>query len=141
MSERTLIDWDERYSVGIPLIDEQHRGLVQMANELYEGCTQGEEAARAYFSSVIKKAVAYVKEHFATEERMLQEAGYPDFQVHKKQHEEFIRTILEQVKAFQEGRKFVPNHFARYLRDWTLEHIAVSDRAYKDFMAGRKGVP
>ncbi|AEJ19143.1 bacteriohemerythrin [Gracilinema caldarium] len=138
MNERTLIEWNERYSVGIPLIDDQHQRLVQMANELYEGCTQGEEAARAYFGSVIKKAVAYVKDHFATEERMLQEAGYPDYQNHKKQHEAFIRTILEEVKAFQEGRKFVPNHFARYLRDWTLEHIAVSDQSYKEFMSGNK---
>ena len=105
-----------------------------MANELYEGCTQGEEAARAYFASVIKKAVSYVKEHFTSEEQLLQQIGYPDFHAHKKQHEDFVKTILEEVKAFQEGRKFVPNHFARYLRDWTLEHIAVSDRAYKDFV-------
>jgi len=46
MNERTLIEWNERYSVGISLIDDQHQRLVQMANELYEGCTQGEEAAR-----------------------------------------------------------------------------------------------
>jgi hemerythrin len=137
VSDAQLVDWDDRYSVGIAIIDEQHRGLVKLANELYKGCMQGEAEARAYFAVAIKKAVEYVKGHFATEEGLLQQAGYPDFASHKKQHEDFVRTILDEVKAFQEGRKFVPNHFARYLRDWTLEHIAVTDRQYKDYMTSR----
>lgn len=132
-----LVDWDERYSVGVRIIDDQHRSLVKMTNELYRGCMQGEAEARAYFGTAIKGAVDYVKEHFATEERLLLDAGYPDFLSHKRQHEDFVRTIIGEVKNFQEGRKFVPNHFARYLRDWTLEHIAVTDRQYKDHLAAK----
>jgi hemerythrin len=132
-----LVEWDNRYSVGIAIIDEQHRGLIKLTNELFTGCMQGEDAAKAYFAAAVKKAVDYVKEHFATEENLLRQAGYPDFAVHKKQHEDFVRKIVEEVRSFQEGRKFVPNHFARFLRDWTLEHIAVVDRQYKDYMTSR----
>lgn len=137
MDGQRLVEWEERYSVGIAAIDEQHRGLIKLANELFAGCVQGEDAAKAYFASAVKKAVDYVKEHFATEEGLLRQAGYPDYASHKKQHEDFVRTILAEVQAFRDGRKFVPNHFARFLRDWTLEHIAVADRRYKDFMASR----
>lgn len=135
MADLHLVEWDERYSVGIAIIDEQHRGLIKLANELFNGCMQGEEAANAYFATAVKKAVEYVKDHFATEENLLKLAGYPDFAAHKKQHEDFVRKIVEDVKSFHEGRKFVPNNFARFLRDWTLEHIAFADRKYKDHMA------
>ncbi len=137
MAESNLVEWDDRYSVGVKVIDEQHQSLVKIANELFKGCTQGEEEAKAYFGTAIKQAVDYVRYHFATEEKLLMEAGYPDFPAHKKKHETFVRTVIEEVKAFQEGRKFVPNHFARYLRDWILEHIAVEDRLYRDHLAAR----
>ncbi|HOV15815.1 MAG TPA: hemerythrin, partial [Spirochaetota bacterium] len=53
---------------------------------------------------------------------------------HKLAHEEFIKKILEEVKNFETGKQFVPNHFVRFLRDWTLEHIAIEDKKYETFL-------
>jgi hemerythrin len=133
-----FIVWDERYSTRIPFIDEQHKELVHLTNELYQGCLMGDDVARDYFMKTIKGLVDYVGKHFSTEEKMLENIHYPGLAAHKNQHEEFVKKILEDVKSFQDGRKFVPNEFVRYLKDWILSHIAVEDKLYADYIFNLK---
>ncbi|MDR2619477.1 MAG: bacteriohemerythrin [Treponema sp.] len=135
MSDSTdFVEWDERYSMNIPFIDEQHKELVRLTNELYQGCLMGDDVARAYFMKAIKSVVDYVGKHFSTEEKMLENIHYPGLPAHKTQHEEFVRKILEDVKSFQNGKQFVPNVFVRYLKDWILSHIAVEDKRYAEYI-------
>jgi hemerythrin len=138
MGKDVFVAWDDKYSVGIPLIDEQHKELIRLTNELYESCLAGEDAARANFMEAVKGTVDYVKYHFGVEEKLLQNAKYPELAEHKKEHEAFVRHILNEVQSFQEGKKFVPNEFVRYLRDWILSHIAVADRRYATYILGLK---
>jgi hemerythrin len=136
--ENSIVEWNDRLSVSIPIIDEQHKSLVDMTNDLYVGCLQGDEAAVLYFKTAVRKAVDYVKYHFATEERILENINYPRIAEHKKQHEDFVKEILHGVKEFEEGKKFVPNVFVRYLRDWILTHIAVADKNYAEYIINLK---
>ncbi|MDR2068710.1 MAG: bacteriohemerythrin [Spirochaetaceae bacterium] len=138
MEEKILVEWDDRYSVGIPLVDEQHKELVNMTNALYEACLAGDEAARAYFLQAIHGTVDYVKYHFAAEEKILENVRYPDIIEHKRAHESFVKKIFEDVKSFEAGKKFVPNVFVRYLKDWILTHIAVEDKRYAEYIFSLK---
>jgi hemerythrin len=138
MEEKILVEWDERYSVGIPLVDDQHKELVNMTNTLYEGCLAGDEAARAYFLQAVHGTVDYVKYHFAAEEKLLENVKYPGIIEHKRAHEGFVKKIFEDVKSFETGKKFVPNVFVRYLRDWILTHIAVEDKKYAEYIFNLK---
>jgi hemerythrin len=137
MEDKQIVEWDERYALGIPLIDSQHKKLIEITNKLYMGCLKGDEAAKLYFMKAVREAVDYVKYHFAAEEKLFERIGYPAAADHKKQHEEFIKEILREIGTFKEGRKFVPNMFVRYLRDWILTHIAVSDKLYADYIKNR----
>jgi hemerythrin len=134
MAEEAFIVWDERYIIGIPVVDEQHKALLDLTNELYEACRKGDEAAREQFKDTIRRTVDYVKFHFSNEEKILERVKYPKASEQKQQHECFVRKILEEVHNFQTGKTFVPNQFVRFLRDWILEHIAVSDREYADYI-------
>jgi hemerythrin len=138
MQDANLVEWDDQYLIGIPRIDEQHKKLIDMTNGLYLGCLKGDAAAEAYFLKTIHEAVDYVRFHFSTEEKILGRINYPDFTAHKKEHENFAREIIQQVQAFQQGKKFVPNIFVRYLRDWVLTHIAVSDKLYAKYLLDMK---
>jgi hemerythrin len=138
MEQTTFIEWDDRYSVGIPPIDDQHKELVRLTNDLYKGCLAGEEAARDYFITAIRGMVDYAKYHFSMEERLLQNVDYPEMAEHKREHEAFIKHILDEVTAFHAGKKFVPNVFVRYLKDWILSHIAVEDKKYAAFILNLK---
>jgi hemerythrin len=134
MEKGAFVEWDDRYSVAIPLIDDQHKHLIELANSLYDACLEGTEAARERFREVARETVNYVKFHFSAEEKILENVGFPGLAAHKKEHESFVLKVLMDVKNFEEGKKFVPNIFVRYLRDWILTHIAVEDKKYADYI-------
>jgi hemerythrin len=133
-----LVEWDEKYSVGIPLIDNQHKELIRLTNKLYQGCLGGDEKAREFFMITVRGVLDYVKYHFSAEENLLKNAKYPLLEDHKKEHESFVLQLVNDVKSYHDGRKFVPNSFVRYLRDWILSHIAMTDTQYAKYILDLK---
>ncbi|MDR0562594.1 MAG: bacteriohemerythrin [Spirochaetaceae bacterium] len=129
-----FIAWEDRYAIGILMVDEQHKELLNLTNALYEACREGDEAAGAIFKDTIRQTVEYVKKHFSAEEQILERVNYPELLAHKQEHEAFVKKVLEEVKNFESGKSFVPNQFVRFLRDWILAHIAVSDKKYADYI-------
>jgi hemerythrin len=127
MATTDFVEWEDRFSVGVALIDEQHKKLVDITNDLFRACQSGDEKAREFFRATTHTAVDYVKFHFSTEEQVMERIHYPGMAEHKSQHADFVKEVLANVKNFEEGRKFVPNQFVRFLRDWVLTHIAVTD--------------
>jgi hemerythrin len=138
-NDSVLVKWDDkRYAIGIPLIDDQHRELIRLTNELYAGCLLGDETAKATFMKAVKGTVDYVKYHFSAEEKLLENVKYPALADHKRLHEAFIKQILEDVDSFKTGKKFVPNEFVRFLKDWILSHIGVEDKKYAAYIFNLK---
>ncbi|MDR2536252.1 MAG: bacteriohemerythrin [Treponema sp.] len=133
------VEWQDSYSVGIPVVDEQHKELIKLTNNLYKACVDGDDTARTYFKEVIRKTVEYVKFHFSAEEQIMSNAKYPQVAEHKRQHENFVKKVIEDTKKFEEG-KAVPYVFVNYLKNWILNHIAVADKAYSSYiLQHRKG--
>jgi hemerythrin len=133
-----LIEWDSKYNLGIDFVDKQHRQLLELTNELFKACVEGTDKAEETFIKAAHKTADYVKQHFTAEEALHRKIQYPYRDWHHHLHETFVQEILDEVKRFEAGEVFMPNKFARYLRDWILSHIAVTDRHYADFM--QKGI-
>jgi hemerythrin len=134
MVNNTIVVWHNSYSVGIPLIDEQHKELINLTNKLYASCIAGREYSKVSFMQTIHSAVDYIGYHFSTEEKVMERINYPDFSAHKKEHTDFVREVLGQVEDFKSGRNFAPNAFVHYLKDWVLTHIAVCDKKLGDYL-------
>jgi hemerythrin len=125
-----LVSWSSTFSVGVKLIDEQHKGLLRLTNDLFNHCVGDEESERAYFREVIGKAVDYVKVHFSTEEKIMLATKFEGYWEHKREHDAFVLNVVDQIRAFNEGKPFTLLAFTKYLKNWILTHIAVSDKLY-----------
>ena len=137
-----LVVWDERFVIGVPLIDSQHKELFSLTNELFHAC-MGEYGSlegvlEGVFKETMERMVAYVHFHFGAEQVLLERINYPDYHEHKKQHDTLVMKIVESVKEYSEGKKLVPNQFVRILRDWILGHIALYDKLYASYIDTQK---
>jgi hemerythrin len=133
-----MVIWDEKYATGIQLIDSQHKELFSLTNELFHACLDGDETLKGVFKETMGRMVDYVRFHFGAEQVLLQRIKYPDYPEHKKQHDKLVRDILESVKEYNYGKKFIPNQFVRTLRDWILSHIGLTDKLYVAYIAAQK---
>jgi hemerythrin len=142
MGDQHFIEWDDRYMTGVQLFDDQHKELIRFTDELFQSCQQGDSQASETFKKTAHSAVEYVKKHFSAEEKMFENIKYPLAAEHKKQHEAFIKRVLDDVKKFEDGKNLVPLTFARFLREWILTHIAGHDKQYAEFIKNlkRKGL-
>jgi len=124
------IQWSDTYSVGVQLIDDQHKGLIDITNNLFNHVTGNEEEERIYFDEVIHQALDYVKNHFVTEERCMLATKFPGYSEHKHTHDEFTLNVIKSVNEFKTGKSLVLEKFAEFLKEWILSHIAVMDKQY-----------
>jgi hemerythrin len=127
------VSWSNSYSMGVKLIDDQHKGLLDFVNDLFNHASGNEKEERLYFSLVIQQAVQYIKEHFQAEEKLMVGTKFPGYANHKKSHDEFTMTVLKSVKDFESGKRLVLEKFAYFLKDWILSHIAVMDKQYAEY--------
>jgi len=130
------VKWSSSYSVGIKLIDEQHKGLLQFVNDIFNHATGNQWEELAFFKDAIRQAATYVKIHFATEERYMKATKYPGYIEHKKEHEAFIVNVLKSAKDYEAGKRLTLMHFGHYLKDWVLSHIALMDKKYSEYYRG-----
>jgi hemerythrin len=127
------VAWSDAYSTGISMIDEQHKGLLDFINNLYNHVSGDEAKERAYFKEVIQQAVQYVRYHFASEEKYMASISFPGLAEHKKAHEQFVLTVIKTIREYELGNTLTLENFANFLKDWVLSHIAVMDIQYSKF--------
>jgi hemerythrin len=135
---RVIIAWSDVYRTGIEIIDNQHKELVNLTNELYRACLSTSNVMHSVFKEAMSRMVEYVKFHFSAEVELLEQIKFPDIAEHKKQHAQLITQILQAAKDYNEGKKFVPNTFVRTLKDWIFSHIAVYDKNYALYVSAQK---
>lgn len=127
MLNTLFIVWSKDFETNIPILDEQHRGLVSTMNSLYYLMKEHRTA------NVIQPTLAaidhYREIHFMTEEHLMEITDYPQKTEHKKQHDLF-RKHAELLVA--KGRKTLdPSELLEFFKGWWLDHVRVSDRAYE----------
>ena len=132
-----IVVWDEKYSTGIDDIDDQHKQLVFLTNELYQACLNGKNAVGPVFKDAMSQMVEYVRFHFKTEQDLLKQMNYPYYKDHAVQHNELIKHIIEASNEFVQGKRFVANKFVITLKDWVFGHIAYYDKIYVSYFDGQ----
>ncbi|MDE5898813.1 MAG: bacteriohemerythrin [Treponemataceae bacterium] len=127
------IKWDPKFEIGIPVIDEQHKKLVELCNASYQALIQGSAENSSWersLSGALRECVEYVQTHFKNEETLMKACGYSGFPEHKRMHDSFIKKILEASGTFGAANAATAFKFVKFLYDWILSHIAHEDKLY-----------
>ena len=130
-----LISWTDDLSVGIAKIDEQHKGLVALINELNAAMRQ--RRSESVLAGVLERLKQYTVQHFATEEDYFDRFGYPEAPAHKKAHRELVEKVLAFEEELKSGRAKVTMEIMRFLKDWLVGHIMGTDKRYGPFLNGK----
>ncbi|MEJ2479474.1 MAG: bacteriohemerythrin [Acidihalobacter sp.] len=120
------LDWKDELNTGIGVIDRQHRRIVDYINQLHE-ITQGDSDTSTV--DVLTALVDYTLSHFAFEESLLEEAGYPQHASHVRTHDAFRNRIFDFRERARQGED-VAAPLLELLRDWLFDHIAHEDARY-----------
>jgi len=119
--------WSPDLKTGNAVVDDQHRRLIVMVNDLYN--TQKQGKGKHAVTGAMKFLLEYTVKHFADEETLQQEHDYPDYAVHKQQHDEF-RSVAQAmaIKMDRDGPtdEFV-NHVCVTVGRWVMNHIKRHD--------------
>jgi hemerythrin len=137
MAAKDFLTWKDEYSVGIDSIDQQHKKLINLINQLQTAVkySTGEEFER----EALDELVNYTRTHFNYEEGMMEQNGYPDFESHKAQHVKMIRKVEEVLAEYEKDRDTAMENALNFLSDWLIHHINGTDKEYSSFLIG-KGV-
>lgn len=96
-----LMTWSDDYSVNIKAIDEQHRQLVNMVNDLHHSMLAGRSIDTLH--DILKRLIEYTSVHFSTEEKLMEKYNYPGYVYHKAEHDKLTKTVLEFENKFQQN--------------------------------------
>jgi len=132
-----LFVWDEKYSVNIRAIDQQHKRLISIINELNNAMKQGK--SRDVMNKIISELVNYTNTHFKFEEDYFAKYGYPHAALHKKQHAEFVAKISDFKEKFLNNNMGLSIEVMNFLKHWLVDHIMGTDKKYVRFF-NDKGV-
>jgi len=127
-----LMTWDDALSVHIPEIDEQHKKLIELLNRLHE--CKAAKKGDATIRGILEELVDYTVYHFAFEEKLFDQHGYPQTPEHKESHRKLEAQVHEFAKAFEAGSASLSADLFMFLRGWLNGHIRGSDRQYGPFL-------
>ncbi len=128
------VDWTDDLSVGIGLIDEQHKVLIQDLNTLTRAIEQRQGPKE--IGATLGFLIDYTDFHFSTEEQHMADNGYSELDAHRAQHNEFKTNLSNLEDEFLEdgATHVLADTIDTLLVNWLLNHIRGVDVKFGAFL-------
>lgn len=138
----TIIWNDKTMSLGIPLIDAQHKELLNIINQLSTSIYSNTQKKDIFM--IINKLIDYANFHFTCEEELFNNLKYNKKDEHKNEHREFLNKFtkyhnqISNSEYLNQVEIIISQETLIYLVDWFLHHIAGTDRIYAEIFIGKQ---
>lgn len=131
--------WSDSLSVGVELIDSQHKKWIEYYNSAAEALHSMQGSSR--IASTLGFLIDYTEEHFATEEKHMQKHDYPGYGDHRAIHQDLRKTLSDLVEDFEEDGVTNPliDSIDTFLRNWLINHIIDVDMKFGAYL-GDEGI-
>ena len=125
-----MIEWEDNHSVGVSIIDEEHKKLFDIINKVIVAKQHNDNQNELL--EILNEMVEFANTHFKTEETYMIKFKYPEYQYHKEEHLDFSIKTLAYESRVVSGDHHVAIEILEYLKSWLVEHIQRSDKKYTD---------
>lgn len=115
--------WNDRFSVGVGLIDRQHKKLFSIINDLI--VARENQQQQDVIEKILAEIISYTEYHFSSEEKLLK--IHPAYERHCLLHKDFVAKIMAQADAYHNGPEDISEETLELLIDWLKKHVLHTD--------------
>ena len=128
------IRWEDDLSIGIEVIDNQHKKWIEHYNDIVESLTSQQN--RTQISKTLGFLIDYTEGHFSSEEKYMSANRYPGLPEHKTKHDELRATLAALVREFEEegATTQLSKAVDTFLGNWLIKHIHEVDMKFGAFV-------
>src|SRR5882672_7679819 len=116
-----IFRWKDTYSVKVAELDQQHEDFLEAVGELHHAMSCGQGTAVA--ADVFQRLLRHSREHFASEEGLMQKHRFPGLAAHRAEHQAFTEKLLALKKEFDGGKQTIIPTLMAMLEDWLKNHV------------------
>lgn len=127
-----LMAWGPKLILGITEIDDQHKKLVALINQLHKAMKLKKGLRKS--GEILNGLVDYTVYHFGYEEELFKKHGYPEKADHVKMHKELVDQVMEFKSQLEQGKATLTVDLMNFLKDWLKNHIMKKDQEYVHFL-------
>ncbi|MCI2105933.1 MAG: bacteriohemerythrin [Intestinimonas sp.] len=130
--------WTPNLSVGVEIIDAQHKKWFEYADKLFEAGQKHQ--AKEYLGELLAFLDDYTKKHFKDEENYMLSIHYPEYDAQKKAHAAFIAQLAKLRSDYDTsgGNLMVILNANQMVLDWLTKHISNMDKKIGAFAKSRQ---
>lgn len=128
----SLFEWSPSYSIGNAEIDAQHKRLFELAAEMHAAMAAGK--GKQVLTQTLASLIAYIKIHFASEEKLMQKYNYPEYPAHKALHDKLTAQVVAFQNDFNAGRSLMTIDLMQFLKNWLSHHIGKVDQQVANYI-------
>lgn len=121
-------EWDERYSTGIPVIDQQHQELFKAVRRLHDAFKHGR--GQREVGVVLDFLSAYTREHFEAEEAYMTRIAFPELRTHRLEHQVMTEKVRDLQNRYYFDDPTAGMAASQFLYEWLRDHVLQKDFSY-----------
>ena len=121
-----LIQWKKEFSIGVTKIDNQHKKIIKILNQLISQQVIGKTDKE--IEEILDNLQDYIKEHFKTEEEYMLKHQYSGYEEQRKEHNQFIDRLFEAQKEYCKNGRLTSINLFNFVWDWFSQHILKLDK-------------
>ena len=128
-----FVEWKDEFSVGVQEMDEEHKKLFRLINDLHEAVKSGK--TNDGIAAAIAGLAEYTATHFAHEESLLKAKGYKGLAAQQAAHRTFVEKVKDYEERVRSGKIVLTFDIGGFTRNWLTEHIKAMDKQYTQTLA------
>lgn len=119
------LPWDDKYTVNVAVMDNQHRRLAELVNKLHVALSTEKDLEEV--RGVLSELIAFTRLHFATEEELMLKYEYPDYSAHLAEHKLVLGQMNKLADSLQGNSAISFDAEADISDDWIGKHLLERD--------------